>query len=141
MKTSIATVSISGTLDAKLRAIAAAGFDGAEIFENDLLSSHLSTQDIAALMRDLGLACTMFQPFRDLEGLPEPQRTRAFDRLERKFDIMAQLDTDLLLVCSSCAPMADGDRDRIIADLHEAGERAARRGPHCDPVSPRCSTR
>ncbi|HWJ70758.1 MAG TPA: TIM barrel protein [Sphingobium sp.] len=128
MKTSIATVSISGTLDAKLRAIAAAGFDGAEIFENDLLSSHLSTQDIAALMRDLGLACTMFQPFRDLEGLPEPQRTRAFDRLERKFDIMAQLDTDLLLVCSSCAPMADGDRDRIIADLHEAGERAARRG-------------
>ena len=100
MKTSIATVSISGTLEAKLRAIAAAGFDGAEIFENDLLSSHLSAREIAALMRDLGLACTMFQPFRDLEGLQEPQRARAFDRLERKFDVMAQLDTDLLLVCT-----------------------------------------
>jgi 4-hydroxyphenylpyruvate dioxygenase len=35
---SIATVSLSGSLDEKLRAIAAAGFDAVEIFENDLLS-------------------------------------------------------------------------------------------------------
>lgn len=128
MKTSIATVSISGALDAKLRAIAAAGFDGAEIFENDLLSTHLSARDVTKLMGDLGLACTMFQPFRDLEGLPEPQRARAFDRLERKFDVMAELGTDLLLVCSSCSPIAENDRARMIADLHEAGERAAKRG-------------
>jgi sugar phosphate isomerase/epimerase len=37
IRTSIATVSISGTLPEKLRAIKAAGFDGVEIFENDLL--------------------------------------------------------------------------------------------------------
>lgn len=128
MKTSIATVSISGVLDSKLRAIAAAGFSGAEIFENDLLSTHLSTLEVAALMRDLGLACTMFQPFRDLEGLPKPQRARAFDRLERKFDVMAELGADLLLVCSSCSPLATGDRGQLLADLHEAGERAAARG-------------
>lgn len=128
MKTSIATVSISGALDAKLHAIAASGFGGAEIFENDLLSSLLSSREIGALMRDLGLACTLFQPFRDLEGLPDPLRQRAFDRLERKFDVMAELGTDPLLVCSSCSPAADGDRQRLIADLHEAGERAARRG-------------
>lgn len=127
-KTSIATVSISGTLEAKLQAIAAAGYDGAEIFENDLLSTHLSAREIAALMGDLGLACTMFQPFRDLDGLPEPQRTRAFDRLERKFDVMQELGTDLLLVCSSCSPIADGNRERTIADLSEAAERAAARG-------------
>ena len=35
---SIATVSLSGSLDEKLRAIAAAGYDAVEIFENDLLS-------------------------------------------------------------------------------------------------------
>ncbi|MFM2370716.1 MAG: hypothetical protein RIS85_438, partial [Pseudomonadota bacterium] len=128
MKTSIATVSISGTLDAKLQAIADAGFDGAEIFENDLLSTHMSAREIGARMRDLGLACTMFQPFRDLEGLPPVQRQRAFDRLERKFDVMEELGTDLLLVCSSCSPLADADRNRTIADLHEAGERAAARG-------------
>jgi len=128
MKTSIATVSISGALDAKLRAIADAGFSGAEVFENDLLSTHLSAREIAAMMGDLGLACTMFQPFRDLEGLPAAQRARAFDRLERKFDVMEELGTDLLLVCSSCSPQAEGDRGRILADLAEAGERAAARG-------------
>ncbi len=38
MKTSIATVSISGDLQQKLGAIAKAGFDGVEIFENDFLT-------------------------------------------------------------------------------------------------------
>jgi len=127
-KTSIATVSISGSLDSKLEAIAAAGFDGAEIFENDLLSTQLGAREVAQRMRDLGLACTMFQPFRDLEGLPELQRARAFDRLERKFDVMGDLGTDLLLVCSSCSPQSEGDRGRILTDLNEAGERAAARG-------------
>ena len=37
MLRSIATVSLGGTLVEKLNAIAAAGFDGVEIFENDLL--------------------------------------------------------------------------------------------------------
>jgi 4-hydroxyphenylpyruvate dioxygenase len=128
MKTSIATVSISGALEAKLNAIAAAGFDGAEVFENDLLSSHLTAREIGALMRELGLVCTLFQPFRDLEGLPEPQRGRAFDRLERKFDVMAELGADTLLVCSNCSSLAEGDRPRLIADLQEAGARAAVRG-------------
>lgn len=128
MKTSIATVSISGTLESKLHAIAAAGFDGAEIFENDLLSTHLGARQIAAMMADLGLACTMFQPFRDLEGLPGPARARAFDRLERKFDVMADLGTDLVLVCSSCSPQAEGERARLLDDLAEAAERAGRRG-------------
>jgi 4-hydroxyphenylpyruvate dioxygenase len=38
MRTSIATVCLSGTLNEKLDAIAAAQFKGVEIFENDLLS-------------------------------------------------------------------------------------------------------
>jgi 3-dehydroshikimate dehydratase len=37
MKTLIATVCLSGGLSEKLEAIAAAGFRGVEIFENDLL--------------------------------------------------------------------------------------------------------
>ena len=38
MKTSIATVSISGNLPEKLEAIANAGFDGIEIFEQDFIA-------------------------------------------------------------------------------------------------------
>jgi 4-hydroxyphenylpyruvate dioxygenase len=49
MKTSIATVSISGSLEGKIRAAAEAGFDGVEIFENDLLGFPGSPRDVGAL--------------------------------------------------------------------------------------------
>jgi 4-hydroxyphenylpyruvate dioxygenase len=128
MFTSIATVSISGTLESKLRAIARAGFHGVEIFENDLLTSQVSARDVGALMRDLGLECTLFQPFRDFEGMPDTLRPRIFERMERKFDVMQELGTDLLLVCSNVSPAASADRSRTVADFRELGERAAKRG-------------
>lgn len=127
-RTSIATVSISGALSDKLRAIAGAGYGGAEIFENDLLSAPESAREIGALMRELDLACTMFQPFRDLEGLPDDLRARAFERMKRKFDVMEQLGTDLVLLCSNCSPHAMDDRQRMLDDLHELGEMAAAHG-------------
>jgi 4-hydroxyphenylpyruvate dioxygenase len=128
MLTSIATVSISGTLELKLRAIAQAGFNGVEIFENDLLTAQQSPREIGTLLRELGLKCTMFQPFRDFEGMPDTLRPRVLERIERKFDVMEQLGTDLLLVCSNVSPVSSGDRARIAADLRELGERAAQRG-------------
>jgi 4-hydroxyphenylpyruvate dioxygenase len=128
MKTSIATVSISGDLEEKLAAIAAAGFDGVEIFENDFLAFDGSPAEVGRLVREAGLDITLFQPFRDFEGLPEPQRARAFDRAERKFDLMQEMGTDLILVCSSVSPIALGGIDRAAADFAELGERAARRG-------------
>ena len=91
MKTSIATVCLSGGLSEKLQSIAAAGFHGVEIFESDLLSYNGSPADIAKEMSDLGLHAITFQPFRDFEGMPEPHRAAAFDRAERKFDVMGEL--------------------------------------------------
>lgn len=128
MKTSIATVSISGDLAEKLEAIAAAGFDGVEIFENDLLTFNGSPSEVRRIAEDLGLEITLFQPFRDFEGLPEPHRARAFDRAERKFDLMQELGAELMLVCSSVSPQALGGIDRCAADFRELGERAERRG-------------
>ncbi|MDI6025124.1 TIM barrel protein [Corticibacterium sp. UT-5YL-CI-8] len=128
MKTSIATVSISGDLAEKLTAIAAAGFDGVEIFENDLLAFDASPRDVGSMVRDAGLELTLFQPFRDFEGMPEPQRSRTFDRAERKFDLMGELGADLILVCSNTSTVSLGGIDRAAADLRELGERAAKRG-------------
>jgi 4-hydroxyphenylpyruvate dioxygenase len=127
MKTSIATVSISGNLPEKLAAIAAAGFDGIEIFEQDFIAHDGNPREVGDLIRSMGLEITLFQPFRDFEGLPEPLRAKAFDRAERKFDLMQELGTDLVLVCSSCHPQALGGIDRAAADFHELGERAAKR--------------
>lgn len=128
MKTSIATVSISGSLTSKLEAIAAAGFDGIEIFEQDFIAQASNPRDVGQMVRDHGLDITLFQPFRDFESLPEPYRAKAFDRAERKFDLMQELGTDLVLICSSCHPRALGGIDRAAQDLHELGERAAKRG-------------
>src|SRR5215472_9585276 len=125
---SIATVSIGGALDEKLRTIAAAGFDAVEIFENDLTCFDGSARDVARMCGDLGLRSCALQPFRDFEGLPEPQRKQAFRRAEKKFDLMAELGTDLLLVCSNVSPHAIGGIDRAADDLRELGERASARG-------------
>src|ERR1700740_3315819 len=128
MKTSIATVCLSGGLHEKLQAIAAAGFRGVEIFESDLLSSSGTPADVAKEMSALGLRAVTFQPFRDFEGMSEPQRQRTFDRAERKLDVMQELGCDLLLVCSNVSPDSLGGIDRSAADFHELGERAAKRG-------------
>jgi len=127
MRASIATVSISGSLEGKIRAVAEAGFDGVEVFENDLLGFAGSPREVGRIIRDSGMRCTLFQPFRDLEGMPPEQRARAFERMERKFDVMEELGTDLILLCSNCSPLAVADRAQLIDDLSELGERAAKR--------------
>jgi len=128
MKTSIATVSISGTFPDKLEAIAAAGFDGIEIFETDFLTFGATPRELGKMIRDTGLEITLFQPFRDFEGLPEPLRSRAFERARRKFEVMNELGTDLMLICSNVSPEALGGVDRAAADLRELGELAGSMG-------------
>ncbi|MGE0760326.1 MAG: TIM barrel protein, partial [Pirellulaceae bacterium] len=128
MLTSIATVSLSGDFTEKLEAIAAAGFRGLEIFENDLLSFSGSNADARKMMEDLGLELVAFQPFRDFEGWDEPQRARALARAERKLDIMEELGCQLLMVCSNVSPDAHGGIDRAAEDFRELGERAKKRG-------------
>ena len=125
---SIATVSISGTLDRKLTAIAEAGFSGVEIFESDLLGFDGTAREVGRMIRDLGLVCTCYQPFRDFEGLPPALRARAFERAEAKFDVMEAIGANLLLVCSSVHREALGDSGRIVDDFRLLGERAAPRG-------------
>lgn len=124
----IATVSLSGDLRTKLEAIARAGFDGVEIFENDLLSFDGTPADVRRLCESLGLVIVAFQPFRDFEAMPEPQRSRNMQRAERKFDLMEQLGTDFLLVCSNVSPQSIDDLDQVAADLYELAERADKRG-------------
>ena len=128
MQRSIATVSLSGTLPEKLEAIAAAGFDGVEIFENDLLYYDSSPREIKQMCADLGIAITLFQPFRDFEGCRRDRLPRNLERAERKFDLMQELGTDLVLVCSNASADSLGDRQILIDDLHLLAERAGARG-------------
>ncbi|MEU6782740.1 TIM barrel protein [Nonomuraea angiospora] len=128
MRKSIATVSVSGTLTEKLDAIAAAGFDGVEIFENDLLVCPLPPEEIRARAADLGLSIDLYQPFRDFEAVPADLLARNLRRAEHKFRTMERLGADLLLVCSNVSPEAIGDDERAAAQLRLLAERAADHG-------------
>ncbi|MDC0530655.1 sugar phosphate isomerase/epimerase and 4-hydroxyphenylpyruvate domain-containing protein [Alphaproteobacteria bacterium] len=127
MKTSIATVSINGTLKQKIQAIAKAGFEGVEIFENDFLTNNMSPKEIKKLVKDNGLEITLFQPFRDFEGMPDQHRTRAFERAKKKFDVMEELETDLILICSNTSNISLSGIDRAANDFYELGEIAKKR--------------
>src|SRR6266566_455928 len=127
MRRSIATVSLSGTLEEKLRAVAAAHFGAVELFENDLINFSGTPRQVGQLARDLGLAIDLFQPFRDFEGVSDDVFRRNLDRAERKFDVMTELGAPMRLVCSNVSSHAIDDDQRAAAQLHELAERAARR--------------
>ncbi len=124
MRRSIATVCLSGTLEEKLRAAAAAGFDGVELFEPDLIASPLSPAAVRALLAELGLTLDLYQPLRDFEAVPEPD----FARAEAKLALMQELGAELLLVCSNVRENAIDDDALAAEHLRELARRASRRG-------------
>ena len=87
MKTSIATVSISGDLSEKLAAIAAAGFDGVEIFEADLLAYDATpARGRRAWSATPGSSSRSSSRSATSRACPSRSARAAFDRAERKFD-------------------------------------------------------
>lgn len=128
MHRSIATVSLSGTLRQKLEAIAAAGFDGFELFEADFINFNGSAAELGRIAADLGLTVDLYQPFRDFEGMPEAQFRRSLERAERKFDVMQAMGASLMLCCSNTSPLVANDPALAAAQLHALAARAARRG-------------
>lgn len=130
MLRSIATVSISGTLPEKLSAIAAAGYQGVEIFENDLLYYTGTPTDIRMLADDLGLKITLFQPFRDFEGASREQFAANLARAKRKFALMHELGCDTMLLCSNVSPNCSADFDLQVADLRALATLAEQENIH-----------
>ncbi|WP_432118246.1 bifunctional sugar phosphate isomerase/epimerase/4-hydroxyphenylpyruvate dioxygenase family protein [Streptomyces sp. bgisy032] len=128
MRTSIATVSLSGSLTEKLDAAARAGFDGVEIFENDLLASPLTPEDIRARCADLGLGIDLYQPMRDIEAVPEAEFARNLRRARHKFELMRRLGAGTVLVCSSVSPQAVDDDSLAAEQLSRLADLARESG-------------
>jgi 3-dehydroshikimate dehydratase len=124
VRRAIATVCLSGTLEEKLAAAAAAGFDGIELFEADLIASPLRPAELRERLTELGLTLDLYQPFRDFEAVTAPD----FARAEAKLALMAELGAELLLVCSNVSPAARDDDALAAAQLRELADRAAARG-------------
>src|SRR6185312_1976402 len=122
MRKGIATVSVSGVLARKLEAIAAAGFDGVEVFDNDLVASPLAPREVAARCADLGLGVDLFQPVRDAAGVLPQAWPATQRRVEGKVHVAAELGATALLVCSHVGRDAVDDLDLVAEQLHRLGE-------------------
>ncbi|MDF2978689.1 MAG: 4-hydroxyphenylpyruvate dioxygenase, partial [Actinomycetospora sp.] len=127
-RTALATVCLSGTLEDKLAAAAAAGFDGVEIFEPDLVASPMPPGEVRLRCDDLGLSVDLYQPFRDLDSTDDDRFAANLRRAGHKFDVMAALGADTVLVCSSVGADAVADPDRLAEQLAALAERAGDRG-------------
>jgi 4-hydroxyphenylpyruvate dioxygenase len=128
MRTSIATVCLSGGLDEKLAAAAAAGFDGVEIFENDLVACAWSPAEIRRRAEDLGLSMELYQPFRDFEAVPPDRLAHNLRRARRKLELTCLLGAPMLLVCSSVSELASDDDSLASEQLHQLATLAEEHG-------------
>ncbi|MEU4425568.1 TIM barrel protein [Actinoplanes sp. NPDC024001] len=124
----IATACLSGTLEDKLAAAAAAGFHGVEIFESDLIASAWSPIRIRQECARRGLTIDLYQPFRDFEAVAPDTLRANLRRAERKLDVLEQLGAGVLLVTSSESAESVDDDELAAEQLRELAERAARRG-------------
>ncbi len=125
MRTSIATVCLSGSLTDKLHACAEAGFDGVEIMDTDLLVSYESPEEIHALCERLGLSIDLFQPFRDFEGVTEDLLADNLRRARAKFELMNRLGADTVLVCSNAGTATVDDDETAAGQLAQLADLAA----------------
>lgn len=128
LRTAIATVSLSGTLENKLEALSRAGFDGYELFENDFIASELTAAQLRRRSADLGLTLELYQPFRDVEGVAPEMFFRTLRRARAKFELMQELGTDTVLICSNVATADPENRERAAEQLASVAELAAQYG-------------
>ena len=125
---SIATVALGGTLGDKLAAASAAGFDGIELFEPDLIAAPLSPEEVRRRLADLGLGCELYQPLRDIVGVSPELFPRKLRLVRAKFDLMQRLGARMALLCSNVSPGAPGDADLAVEQLAAVADEAQARG-------------
>jgi len=123
----ISTVCLSGTLEDKLRAAAAAGFAGVELLEYDLVMSPWSPRQVAEKAAGLGLSVEVYQPFH-VETVSPELFGASLRRAERKFDLLEELGANVLVCCSSRTAAGLDDGDLTAEQLHALAGRAERRG-------------
>ncbi len=128
LRWSIASVCMGGALEGKLAAAAKAGFRAVELFENDLTFFNGKPKDVRRMAADLGLEIVALQPLRDFEAMPEPIRGRNFERAARKLELMHELGSRLLCVCSNVSSEAIDDPAGAAADLAELADLARQHG-------------
>jgi len=113
------TISLAGSLEAKLRAIRAAGFAQVMLSARDVVGDPGGVDNAVRLVRGSGLRVTGFQVLRDFEGLDGHLHQYKVDIAKSMIEMCAALGCKVLLACSSTSQHASQDAQRIARDLRK----------------------
>jgi sugar phosphate isomerase/epimerase len=113
------TITLAGPLEAKLRAIRAAGFTQVMLNAGDIVGHPGGAQAAMDAVGASGLRCTGFQVLRDFEGLSGHLHAYKVDVAKAMLEMCSGLDAPVLLACSSTSAHAVGERERLVEDLRK----------------------
>ena len=113
------TITFSGTLPVKLRAIKDAGFSQVMLLARDIAAHAEGVDDAIEVVKKSGLRVTGFQVLRDFEGLTGNLHEYKIDVAKSMLEMCAALGSKVLLICSSTSVHATDDRDVIAKDLRK----------------------
>ena len=113
------TISLAGPLEAKLRAIKAAGFTQVMLSARDIVGHPDGLEAAVRAVRESGLRVTGFQVLRDFEGLGGHLHDYKVDIAKSMLEMCAALGSKILLVCSSTSVHATQDIEAIARDLRK----------------------
>jgi sugar phosphate isomerase/epimerase len=113
------TITLAGPLEAKLEAMAEAGFSQVMLKANDLVGHPAGWRAAVAAVRASGLRGTGFQVLRDFEGLSGHLHQYKVDIAKTMLEMCAALGCTTLLACSSTSVHASSDLDDLARDLRK----------------------
>ena len=113
------TITLAGTLEAKLRAMRDAGFTQVMLSARDLIDHPGGEIAAIAAVRQSGLRVTGFQVLRDFEGLSGHLHAYKMDIAKAMLRMCHAVGSKLLLVCSSSLTHGSGDKAVLARDLQK----------------------
>lgn len=111
------TITMAGSLEAKLAAMKRAGFSQVMLMARDLVTHPGGVEAAVQAVQDSGLRPTGFQVLRDFEGLSGHLHSYKVDIAKSMLQMCAATGSKVLLACSSTSRHATQDLDQIAADL------------------------
>ena len=113
------TITLAGSLEAKLAAMKRAGFSQVMLMARDLVTHPGGVPAAVQAVQDSGLRPTGFQVLRDFEGLSGHLHGYKVDIAKSMLEMCAATGSKVLLACSSTSCHATQDLDAIAADLQK----------------------
>ena len=113
------TITMGGSLAAKLSAMRDVGFEQVMLMARDLIGHPSGLEAAVQAVRDSGLRPTGFQVLRDFEGLSGHLHDHKVEVAKAMLQMCAATGAKTLLACSSSLKHASRDSRHIVADLQK----------------------